>query len=296
MKKSEFRTPLYQSGAILLAVIFVISIIPSGDSMSVGSIIGSVVSGFFKFILFLIAMALSIVVCISALVGIFIGAVALQSPEKAGEFWGDFKVKLAGLFQCDSAAQEMCTTKQVCDTGISEEEYTTMKGDLSALQATNKKLQDNVTELESKNGKLTQDMQDLAKMVDDLKESEEKINATLAELSEQVKQDPDAALTEQVKKLEEMYTATNGAIEDLAGKLQALEESGSDDQQGGIFSYIESKDDQTLFTMAVQEAVSKEMTYAQIDEFLTENLSEELDQIIKDHPSLTKDYIRSMRK
>jgi predicted nucleic acid-binding Zn-ribbon protein len=269
--------------------------IPSGDSMTVGSILGALIGGIFKFILFLIALTISIAVCIGALVGIFLGAVALQSPERASEIWGDFKVKLAALFQ-GTVPQATCKTEQVSDTGISEEEYNKMKSELSALQANNQKLQGNVSELETKNVKLTQDMDELSKMVSELKESEEKINAAIAELSEQAKQEPDTALTEQVKKLEEMYTATNAAIEDLAGKLQALEESGSNDQQGGIFSYIESADDQTLFTMAIQEAVDKEMTYAQIDEFLTENLSPELDQIIKDHPSLTKDYIRSVRK
>jgi hypothetical protein len=47
--------------------------------------------------------------------------------------------------------------------------------------------------------------------------------------------------------------------------------------------------------MAVEEAVSQELTYAKIDEYLTENLSPELDQIIKDHPSLTKTYIRTLK-
>ena len=58
---------------------------------------------------------------------------------------------------------------------------------------------------------------------------------------------------------------------------------------------IESDDDKELFIAAVEEAVSKEMTYAQIDEFLSEQLAAELYQIIKDHPSLTKDFIRTKR-
>ena len=38
------------------------------------------------------------------------------------------------------------------------------------------------------------------------------------------------------------------------------------------------------------------MTYAQIDEHLTKTVPPELDKIIKDHPALTKNYIRNLRR
>lgn len=301
MKKSEFRAPLIQSGAILLAVVLVFSLIPSGDSMTVGSIIGFVIGGFFKFLLFLIALGLGLGICISVLVGIFFAAVALQDSEKANSMWTEFKVKLSGLFcQTDSACCAQSETT-VCEPAISQEEYDKMKSELSSLQQTNQKLQSDVTALSADNDKFKQDIQGLNSMVEELKASEEKISATLAELSEKVEKEPDTGLQDQVTKLEEMCKTTTASIEDLVGKLQALEEQEAEtagskaDLEGGIFSYIESEDDKDLFVLTVEEAVSKDMTYAQIDEFLTENLSTELDQIIKDHPSLTKDFIRSKR-
>lgn len=301
MKKSEFRTPLFQSGAILLAVILVFSLVPSGDSMTVGSIVGSVIGGFFKFLLFLIALGLGLGICIAALVGIFFAGVALQNSEQASNMWAEFKVKLSGLLcQSDSACCAQ-TENTECEPAVSQEEYDKMKSELSSLQQTNQKLQSDVNALSADNDKFKQDIQGLSSMVEELKASEEKINATLTELSEKVEKEPDTGLQDQVTKLEEMYKATTASIEDLVGKLQALEEQEAQtadskaDLEGGIFSYIESVDDKDLFVLTVEEAVSKEMTYAQIDEFLTENLSAELDQIIKDHPSLTKDFIRSKR-
>lgn len=301
MKKSEFRTPLIQSGAILLAVILVFSLVPSGDSLTVGSVIGSLVGGFFKLLLFILALALGLGVSIAALVGIFFAAIALQNPEQAGDMWGEFKVKLSGLLcKSDSTccAQPEAT---MSEPAISQEEYDKMKTELSTLQQNNQKLQNDVSALSSDNDKLKQDIQGLSDMVDELKASEEKINATLTELSAKVEQEPDTGLQDQVTKLEEMYKATTASIEELAGKLQALEEQAAPatdskaELDSGIFSYIENEDDKELFVVTVEEAVSQDMTYAQIDEFLTDNLSTELDQIIKDHPSLTKDFIRSKR-
>ena len=300
MKKNDFRTPLIQSGALLLAVIFIISMVPSGDSMSVGGAICSFFGGIFKFLLFLVALAIALVVSIGVLVGIFLGGVALQSPQRASEMWGDFKLKLSVLMQ-DGMSKYSNSERAACETGISEKENKHMKNEISSLQSTNMKLQGSLNALESKNEKLKADITSLSTMVDELKASEEKINATLAELSEKVNKEPDTGLQEQVAKLEAMYKETAASIGELVGKLQALEEKKAEEAASkaeldkGIFSYIEDEEDKQLFIYAVEEAVKNDMTYAQIDDFLSENLSAELYQIIKDHPSLTKDFIRTKR-
>jgi len=38
------------------------------------------------------------------------------------------------------------------------------------------------------------------------------------------------------------------------------------------------------------------MTYAQVGEFLNDSLSDDASDVIADHPSLTKDYIRICRQ
>ena len=86
-------------------------------------------------------------------------------------------------------------------------------------------------------------------------------------------------------------------MSDLRIALEAAdEESAQEETEHRIFTYIEKDNDKNKFAKVVQEAVEKNMTYAEIDEFLTKSLSKGLDAIIKDHPSLTKDYIRKCKK
>lgn len=306
MNNNEFRTPLLQSGAILLAIVIIISMVPSGDGVGVGTMIAGFFSGVIKLLIFLIGITLAVGVAIAALIGVFIAAIALHSPEKAGEVWAATKQRFAGLIQesvtCSCDESKECAVEEVAtvDIGITQEEYDQMKSTISSLQSANSQLQADVTSLSGTNAKLQEDITSLTTMVDELKESETKINELIAELSSKAEEDKTTELKEKLKQLEEMATKTNQSISDIAVRLEALEEittsPDGDNQPSGIFSYIENESDRDLLTTKVQEGVAKELTYAQFDEFLTEELSAELDQIVKDHPSLTKDYIRSMRK
>ncbi len=49
-------------------------------------------------------------------------------------------------------------------------------------------------------------------------------------------------------------------------------------------------------TEKIQQALVQDMTYAQIDDHLTNSLPFECDKIIKDHPALTRNYIRNLRR
>jgi len=297
MKNNEFRAPLIQSGVLLVAIVLIISMVPSGEGMGVGGFIGAAVSGFFNLILFLIALTLAIGISVVVLIGIFIGAIALQSPEKASSLYRATKQSFANILQNAVAGSQ---TTDTSDAGISQEEYDIMKNQFVSLQDANQKLQNDVSTLNSKNKKLQEDLHGLTLMVDELKEAEAKINELIHNLSAKVDEDPDSGLKEQILKLEEMYAKTNESIATLAGRIEAIESASAkpavDIQSAGIFQYMESEDDKKLFADKVLEGVSKELTYAQFDSFLSESLPAELDQIVKDHPSLTKDYIRSMRK
>lgn len=287
-----------QSGALLVAIVFVISLVPSGDGMSVGSVIGALVSGIFKFILFALALAIAVAVSIAALIGIFIAAIALQSPEQASDIYTETKVRILSLIQNSFASRSIST--ESADTGISQEEYDQMKSTISSLQNTNTQLKTDLSTLGAKNTQLQDDIHGLTNMVDDLKESEAKITSLIAELSTKIEKEPDTEIKTQIQLLEEMVKKTNENIADLSGRLEALEEAATEPAAtaptGGIFSYVENEEERALLTKSVEEGISKDLTYAQFDEFLTEALPADLDKIIKDHPSLTKDYIRSMRK
>ena len=62
-----------------------------------------------------------------------------------------------------------------------------------------------------------------------------------------------------------------------------------------IFNYLEKDEDKKKFADLIAEAISKDLTYAEIDDFLSKSLSKKVDTIIKEHPSLTKQYIRDCK-
>ncbi len=112
------------------------------------------------------------------------------------------------------------------------------------------------------------------------------------------------AATDLVKQLTNLQKSVEDAnaeinqLQELVTSPSAMEEQSveAEDDEHRIFSYLESGKDRQLFSNTIEEAIQKDMTYAEIDTFLTEKLSKEVDAIIKDHPSLTKDYIRLNKK
>lgn len=295
MKNSEFRTPLLQSGAILVAIVFIFSMVPSSDSAGVGSVIGSLFSGILHTILFAIALTFAITFSIAVLIGIFLGSLALHDQERATFIYADLRMKLSELWG-EVLDKLTCSAKTGCATGVSGEEYNQMMNEISELQQKNGNLQSDISTLQAKNEQLQNDIHELSNMVDNLQQSEVKIHELLADLTAKVEQEPDTSLKEQIQELEGMSRKIVTDLTILSDRLEGLESVKNQPQTAGIFSYIENQVDQELLTTQVQEAIAQEMTYAQIDEFLTNNLPLELDTIIKDHPSLTKDYIRSLRK
>ncbi len=74
------------------------------------------------------------------------------------------------------------------------------------------------------------------------------------------------------------------------------EESPDGENQHRILTYFENKSDENKFVQLVAEAVAKGMTYAEAGEYLNDSLSTAASEVIADHPSLTKDYIRTIRQ
>ena len=157
-------------------------------------------------------------------------------------------------------------------------------------------LQENLTHITDENSALKERIAEMSAAIDHLQNSEQEIKDLVEKLTTKIEAGADQDLKEQIKKLEILSEETNNKIETLMERLNTIESGLKQAPVSGIFTYIEKKEDQTLFIEKVEEALSREMTYAQIDEHLTKTLSPELDKIIKDHPALTKNYIRNLRR
>lgn len=309
MKKSEFRTPLIQSAMLLGGVVILFAAVGSSGATSTGGGILALLAGIGNTILFAIGLSLGIGVCIAVLVGIFLGAVAMVSPEQASGMYADLKKKFTqGVLTCKEAWT--CDASNDKGAGVTEEEYTLLKQQVTDLQEQNilllkkhKNLEDNhkniSTDLASLNTikvNLETKLEELSLTITALQESELNIQNTLADLEAKIPTGPDQSLVDQFKQLESLQNGTRSELDNLIETLGGVEPSSPESPASGIFSYIESVEDQNTFIKFTEEAVAEKMTYAQIDEHLAKNLSKGLYQIIKDHPSLTKNYIRDLRQ
>ncbi len=305
MQKNEFRGPLMQSAAVIGGVIILFEVVASSGSNGGGVL--SVIFGIGNLILFFIGLAIALPLSILLLIAIFLAAVAMVNPEQASQMYSDLKKNFS--------LNALQPNKQCCadnrpESGISTEEYHRMKQEIAQLHDKNLILQKNITELlggksllqkdvdgiSSENSALKERIGEMSIAIEKLQRSEKEIKDLVEKLTIRIQAGADQELKEQINKLEQLYGATHAEIENLMERLNTLEAGLKQAPVSGIFAYIEKEDDQTLFIEKVEEALGQEMTYAQIDEFLTKTLSSELDKIIKDHPALTKNYIRNLRR
>jgi chromosome segregation ATPase len=171
-----------------------------------------------------------------------------------------------------------------------------LQGDIKALTADNTLVRGIIDTLNNENSELNGKIDALNMSLTNLQNSEKEIKSLVDKLTEKIQAVGNLELKNQVKKLDQLHADTHIDIEVLSERLKTMESSLKLAPISGIFTYIDKKDDQSLFIEKVQEALAQEMTYGQIDDYLTNSLPVELDKIIKDHPALTRNYIRNLRR
>jgi hypothetical protein len=153
MKKDQFRTPLFQSGAVLIAAIFLFSLVPSsGASHAVGAV-SSIFWGIIYAIVFPIALVLALVFSLAVLTAIVLGTVALYSPTQASEMYKGLKEKLA-IYREEASIWAKAKTSQWCCQGTSAEENARFKEDLAVLHRKNSQLETELIALRAANEQL----------------------------------------------------------------------------------------------------------------------------------------------
>jgi chromosome segregation ATPase len=307
MKNTEFKTPLIQSAAILGGVLVLFGIVASSGASSSESGILTILFGIGNFILFIIGMGIALLFSIALLIAIFLAAVAMVNPEQASQMYSDLKKNFALNV---TSLNKQCCANSTTGIDISKEEYDQMKQDMVQLHEKNRILQQDIMDLTDNNAHLQESvdtfngenktlkerLEELSAAVEELQNSEKEIKDLVQQLTTKIQAGGDQELKNQIEKLEKLQAETDSEIESLVDRLKTLESGNQQSPLSGIFSYIESDENQTLFIKKIEEALAKEMTYAQIDDYLSANLPAELDKIIKDHPALTKNYIRNLRR
>ncbi len=326
MNKKDFKNPLIQSGAILLLVFLLISIVAGSGSQGVLSSIGALISGIFSTVIFIIGLGIAIVVSIAVLVGVYLAAVYFYSADKGRNLVDQLKAALCSLYNKVKGTQ-LKARFTAPKTSESEPEAKAAAAarqsvepaplkQSSATQAAAEPPAYNWTILESKIDSLDSRLSELAQSSSANSEWISSLQKRLDELSvDAAGEEKLAAVEETHQKLSEQLQAIGTEVEASSANIQKLEQQFGEDLNGlkeelaalhdktsvpevisGILSYIDSAEDRDKITDKAKEAIARGMTYAQIDDFFKASLSPEVYQELAAHPRLTKDFLRSIKK
>jgi hypothetical protein len=306
MNKNDFRNPLIQSGAVLLFVFLLISIVAnSGPNGMLGSI-SALFSGLISAILFLIALFIAIIISVAILIGLFIAALSINSVDKARDMFHGLMDSLRSLYSKYISGRVSRLTHTIAQSANSGSTGTRTAGVIDS--AAFKEVQARLTKTENtladlQNAKSSTDEQ-LVTLHDTVTTLQESSLADQYESLEQASQD----LAEKVAHISTTITAGSTQLRDLENKmsddrLTVLEEIAQLQKKTsvpavvtGILSYIDLPEDRDLISEKAEEAVARGMTYAQIDAFFKSTLKPEVHKVLSEHPRLTKDFLRSVKK
>jgi chaperonin cofactor prefoldin len=326
MNKKDFKNPLIQSGAILLLVFLLISIVAGSGSQGVLSSIGALISGIFSTVIFIIGLGIAIVVSIAVLVGVYLAAVYFYSADKGRNLVDQLKAALCSLYSKVKGTQVKASFTAPKTSESEPEAKAAAAATQSvepapvkqspATQAAAEPPAYNWTILESKIDSLDSRLGELAQSSSANSEWISSLQKRLDELSvDAAGEEKLAAVEETHQKLSEQLQAIGTEVEASSAHIQKLEQQFGEDLNGlkeelaalhdktsvpevisGILSYIDSAEDRDKITDKAKEAIARGMTYAQIDDFFKASLSPEVYQELAAHPRLTKDFLRSIKK
>lgn len=97
MKENMMRTPLIKSAVVLLVFVLLAYLTSASPEGSVLNSVGLIIIGAFRFVQWLVAMAIGLSFCIAFLIGIFLFAVSLVNKETAASMYAGVKQSVAAL-------------------------------------------------------------------------------------------------------------------------------------------------------------------------------------------------------
>jgi len=308
MEKSEFQKPLIQSAAIVAVVFILFALISSPSTGGDSGGILALFSGIGNMILFFIGLSIAVPFSIAVVIAIFLGAVALYSRETSAQMYSDLKknfseniVTLKSRWACCDGSSN--NADAVGETNLMKQAIAQLKEnnaallkEIQGLKIENNNLEENLAKLQNADSDLNQKLEELDLIVKNLGNSHQELGDLTSNLDARFEAGLEADLKDKLSTLEQLQKKSDDLLASISARLDSLEASTSQSPVAGIFSYIKSAEDQKLFAGTAEKAVSEEMTYSQIDDYFSEHLGPELDKIIKDHPSLTKTYIRNLKR
>ena len=335
MKNQELQSSLVKSGIILILCVFFIYAFAAGDSGGITGTISSLFSGAIFVIGLVFAVIVSVAVMFGIYFGILYMYDAETCTKTYDEFKVKLadSTKFISSSCASTCSSKKETVAPISDEDLSplRSNQDKLGSQLSGLQASVASLEktlssvsssitgttDEIAKLEEKMASASEELESKATTaaVDDatkklatditaLQGSVKPLNDKLSELEttlsslgsddEESGDDLQEKVDTAISGIKAELATMKSSIESLASQPAASSEAEEDKHK--MLSYFTKKNDEKKFVKLVTEAVEQGMTYAQAGEFLNESLSAEAAKIIEEHPSLTKDYIKTCRQ
>lgn len=130
---------------------------------------------------------------------------------------------------------------------------------------------------------------DLQPVEDKISTLQAEMNALKARLEERLQEQAPAA--EKPAAVDEKPKETKKSQE-----KEVKESADTAEPEHRLLSYFGDKAEKDKLAALVKKTLKKDMTYAQVTDFLIKEMGEKGGQVISEHPSLAKDYIRQCRR
>lgn len=315
MNRNDFRNPLIQSGILLLIVFISISIVANSPADGFFGGIFALVTGLLKGLLFIVALSIGLIFSIAVLIGIYLMAVAINSVDNARIQFEQLKTALTALYckvRCvdhSTEGNEETTSEQKEPSVPASEEKVppvaaivqepvgpqyhskikTLEDQISQLQSALKSTEEQLLTLQSRSdqGQATST---------DLKEKLINLEASSAAFADTIKSHS-AEIASAAADISALENAVKPGIDSLTKEIEELHKKTSvPEVVSGILAYIDTQEERDILAEKAEEAVSRGMTYSQTDEFFKKALPANVHKALSEHPRLTKDFIRSIKK
>ena len=200
-------------------------------------------------------------------------------------------------------SSRMSAVEESVQAAASGEDVERVSADVEGINATIARLEASIGEVQAELTKVTARLGELTpeSLLGDLPERLTALEKQ--EIPTPVDLDP---LQEQVTALRAEIVEIRQNVENLVPAsmeppVVAEEPASTEEERRGqdehrLFSYFDNPADRAKLAELVASTLKKDMTYAQVIDFLVEQMGPDLGQIITDHPSLAKDYIRQCRR
>lgn len=325
MNRNILRAPLIKSATLLAVVSLLVYLTATSSEGSLWNSLGMLFFATLRIVQLGLGLIVSLLFCMTVLVGIFLGCVAMVSRESAAKMVEHLRQKVSdNLLLVRSLVVRDVPSRgaRVLEdhgSGLKQETLETIEGSLAGVRENQFNAAEKIENVMQRLDRVEQGedikiilerhvehVQGLVARVEQIQDQmgalQERVNELIQRSRDEQVDPPLADLGDRMNLLEmaivplkeEMIRIRAGSV---AEEMPESPEGLAAKKPAGhrLFTHLKNKAMQTKIEDLVTETLDKDMSYAQVIDHLVAHAKGKSADIIAAHPSLAKDYIRYRR-